>query len=78
MIGSGLLTNRDGAGVPITSLGWVEVQKATGLGNRGHSPRSRDMTATPFVRTSPILAASSPPPELIRCQKELARGLEFQ
>lgn len=74
---SGLLTNRNGAGMTIMSLGLIETQKATDQGNSDHSQRSRDLIATPFVKTSPIFAASASPLSSSSARKNWPLGLNF-
>lgn len=74
---SGLSTNRDGAVVTIMSLGLAGAQKATDQGNSNHSQRSRDPIATPFVKTSPIFAASSSPLSSSSARKNWPLGLNF-
>lgn len=55
--GSGLLTNRDGAGVAITSLGGA--QKATGPGNSGHCPEAEIWL--PHLLLRPLSFSQLPP-----------------
>lgn len=74
---SGLLTNRDRAGVTIMSLGLAEAQKVTYQGKSDHSQRSRYPIAILFVKTSPIFAASSSPLSSSSARKNWPLGLNF-